>query len=127
MPKEFLKKLAGASMSENEANKLKLKELRNELIKTRTGTAQSQQELENIMEELSFQSPKDISEVEKKVKNFTSRESARGAARGAAGEAVAGSALTEIEKNRLKDAMPDYASGGEVVVGKGKDYIKDLL
>ena len=52
---------------------------------------------------------------------------AQGAARGAAGEAVAGSALTEIEKNRLKDAMPDYASGGEVVVGKGKDYIKDLL
>ena len=125
MPKEFLKKLAGASMSENEANKLKLKELRNELVKTGAGTSQSKQEQQNIMEEL--RSPKDISEVEKKVKNFTSRESARGAARGAAGEAVAGSVLTEIEKNRLKDAMPDYASGGEVVVGKGKDYIKDLL
>ena len=24
-------------------------------------------------------------------------------------------------------AIPDYASGGEVVVGKGKDYIKDLI
>ena len=126
MPKEFLKKLAGASMSENEANKLKLKELRNKLIKTGAGTAQSQQETENIMQELSL-NPKDISEVERKIKNLASRESARGAARGAAGEAVAGSALTEIEKNRLKDDMPDYAGGGEVVVGKGKDYIKDLL
>ena len=122
MPKEFLKKLAGASMSENEANKLKLKELRDKLIKTGTGTAQSQQETENIMQELSL-NPKDISKVERKIKNLASRESAGSAV----GEAVAGSALTEIEKNRLKDAMPDYASGGEVVVGKGKDYIKDLL
>jgi hypothetical protein len=24
-------------------------------------------------------------------------------------------------------AIPDYADGGEVVMGKGKDYIKDLL
>ena len=121
MPKEFLKKLAGASMSENEANKLKLKELRNDLIKTGAGTSQSKQEQQNIMEEL--RSPKDISEVEKRVKNFTSRESARGAV----GEAVAGSVLSEIETARLKDAMPDYADGGEVVVGKGKDYIKDLI
>ena len=37
-----------------------------------------------------------------------------------------GAAVTQAEMNRFND-MPDYADGGEVVFGKGKDYIKDLL
>lgn len=129
MPREFLKKLAkesmkenaGTTMSEKEENKFKIEEIKNKLKGIGTGTAQSKQELENIMQEL--RSPKDISEVEKRVKNFTSRESARGAV----GEAAAGSVLSEIEKNRLKDDIPEYSEGGEIVFGKGKDYIKDLL
>ena len=40
---------------------------------------------------------------------------------------ISGAAVSGAEAERFKDAMPDYASGGEVVVGKGKDYIKDLL
>jgi hypothetical protein len=40
---------------------------------------------------------------------------------------ISGASVTDAERERLKDAMPDYADGGEVVLGKGKDYIKDLI
>ena len=111
MPKEFLKKLAEESIKKN------------------AGTVQTKQETERIKESLSgFTTEKDVSKIKERIKNLKNTEdSVKGSTAGAVGEAVAGSALTEIEKNRLKDAMPDYASGGEVVVGKGKDYIKDLL
>ena len=40
---------------------------------------------------------------------------------------ISGAGISDAERERLKDVMPDYADGGEVVFGKGKDYIKDLL
>ena len=111
MPKEFLKKLVEESIKKN------------------AGTVQTKQETERIKESLSgFTTEKDLSKIKERIKNLKNIEdSVKGSTAGAVGEAVAGSALTEIEKNRLKDAMPDYADGGEVVFGKGKDYIKDLL
>ena len=111
MPKEFLKKLAEESIKKN------------------AGTVQTKQEQERIKESLSgFRAEKDVSKIKEKIKNLKKTEDlVKSSTAGAVGEAAAGSALSQIETARLKDAMPDYASGGEVVMGKGKDYIKDLL
>jgi hypothetical protein len=38
-----------------------------------------------------------------------------------------GSAVSENEMKRIKNSMPKKAKGGEIVIGKGRDYIKDLL
>jgi hypothetical protein len=38
-----------------------------------------------------------------------------------------GSAMSENEIKKFKNLMPKKAKGGEVVMGKGADYIKDLL
>jgi hypothetical protein len=83
----------------------------NKFMKERSGAAVTQKEADRL----------------KKV--------SRSAVAGSAGEAMAedamknisGASVTDAERERLKDVMPDYAEGGEVVVGKGKDYIKDLL
>jgi hypothetical protein len=83
----------------------------NKFMKERSGAAVTQKEADRL----------------KKV--------SRSAVAGSAGEAMAedamknisGASVTDAERERLQDAMPDYAEGGEVVVGKGKDYIKDLL
>ena len=35
--------------------------------------------------------------------------------------------ISEAEIDRVKKLMPKKAKGGEIVIGKGSDYIKDLL
>lgn len=89
MPKDMMKKNAGAAMTTKESNRIK-----NELIKKESGAAVTQEELNQI-----------------KNKMLKDRS---------------GAAVTQAEVDRFED-MPDYADGGEVVVGKGKDYIKDLI
>lgn len=84
----------------------------NKFMKERSGAAVTQKEADRLKKGIS-----------------------RAATTGAAAEAmsadamknISGAGISDAERERLQDAMPDYADGGEVVVGKGKDYIKDLL
>ena len=66
------------------------------------------------------------SAVTQKEADRLKKRISKSAVAGSVGEAM-GASVTDAERERLQDAMPDYADGGEVVVGKGKDYIKDLL
>ena len=82
-----------------------------------------------------FMKEKSGAAVTQKEADRLKKEISRAATTGAAAEAmssdamknISGASVTDAERERLQDAMPDYAEGGEVVVGKGKDYIKDLL
>ena len=84
----------------------------NKFMKERSGAAVTQKEADRLKKGIS-----------------------RSAVTGSAAEAmsadamknISGAGISDAERERLQDAMPDYADGGEVVVGKGKDYIKDLL
>ena len=40
---------------------------------------------------------------------------------------ISGAAVTEDEMKRFRNSIPKKAKGGEIVIGKGADYIKDLL
>jgi hypothetical protein len=40
---------------------------------------------------------------------------------------LSGAAVTENERKRLDNIISKKAKGGEIVIGKGRDYIKDLL
>ena len=97
MPKEFIKKLAGASVSDAEKKRIQdiLKGSTEGAVGEAVGSTVTQDELDRIRKE--------------------------------ALKKISGAAVSRAEAERFKDNMPDYASGGEVVFGKGKDYIKDLL
>jgi hypothetical protein len=95
-------KKAGELGKKLEENK-KAKGGLNKFMKERSGAAVTQKEADRLKKRIS-----------------------RSAVAGSVGEAM-GASVTDAERERLQDAMPDYADGGEVVFGKGKDYIKDLL
>jgi hypothetical protein len=97
MPKEFIKKLAGASVSDAERKRIQdaLKGSTAGAVGEATGAAATKDELDRIRKE--------------------------------ALKKISGAAVSGAEAERFKDNISDYASGGEVVMGKGKDYIKDLL
>lgn len=84
------------------------KEKLDKFIKDRSGAAVTQKEADRLKNEINF-----------KNKNEEFKEKYT--------ESLSGATVSEAEQNKLKDVMSDYAHGGEVVVGKGKDYIKDLL
>jgi hypothetical protein len=87
----------------------------NKFIKDRSGAAVTQKETDRIKNELikkEFGAATTQEELDQ-LKNKMLKDRS-------------GAAITQAEVDRFKD-MPDYAHGGEVVVGKGKDYIKDLL
>ena len=80
----------------------------NKFMKERSGAAVTKDEADRLKDEMNFKN-----KSEELKEKYT--------------KSLSGAAISEAEENRLKDVMPDYAEGGEVVVGKGKDYIKDLL
>ena len=84
------------------------KEKLNKFMKDRSGAAVTQKEADRLKDEMNFKN-----KSEELKEKYT--------------KSLSGAAISEAEENRLKDVMPDYAEGGEVVVGKGKDYIKDLI
>ena len=87
------------------------KEKLNKFMKERSGAAVTQKEADRL----------------KKVSRAATIGSAAEAMSADAMKNISGAGISDAERERLQDAMPDYAEGGEVVVGKGKDYIKDLL
>jgi hypothetical protein len=100
------------------------KEKLNKFMKERSGAAVTQKEADRLK---ALQEAKEIEkEMDQRKKESLSGAATRSAVAGSVGEAM-GASVTDAERERLQDAMPDYAEGGEVVVGKGKDYIKDLL
>ena len=80
----------------------------NKFMKERSGAAVTEAESEKLSNEFKFKNKID------KIKKDQMQN-------------ISGASVTDAERERLQDAMPDYAEGGEVVVGKGKDYIKDLI
>jgi hypothetical protein len=84
-------------------------------MKDRSGAAVTQKEADRIKNELiKKESGAAVTQEElDRIKNSMFKD-------------ISGAAVTQAEMNRFND-MPDYAEGGEVAVGKGKDYIKDLL
>ena len=96
----------------------------NKFMKERSGAAVTQKEADRLK---ALQEAKEIEKrIDQRKKESLSGAATRSAVAGSVGEAM-GASVTDAERERLQDAMPDYAEGGEVVVGKGKDYIKDLL
>ena len=87
------------------------KEKLNKFMKDRSGAAVTQKEADRL----------------KKVSRAATTGVAAEAMSADAMKNISGAGISDAERERLQDAMPDYADGGEVVVGKGKDYIKDLL
>ena len=118
MPKEklnkFMKERSGAAVTKDEADRLK-KEISGGAAIGSAAEAMSADALKNI-------SGAGISDAERDRLKKVSRSGVAGSV----GEAM-GASVTDAERERLQDSMPDYADGGEVVFGKGKDYIKDLL
>ena len=91
------------------------KEKLNQMLKDRSGAAVTQKESDRIKNELlKKESGAAVTQEElDRIKNSMLKDRS-------------GAVVTQAEMNRFND-MPDYADGGEVVMGKGKDYIKDLL
>ena len=91
------------------------KEKLNKFMKDRSGAAVTQKEADRIKNELiKKESGAAVTQEElDRIKNSMLKD-------------ISGAAVTQAEVDRFQD-MPDYAEGGEVVVGKGKDYIKDLI
>ena len=87
------------------------KEKLNKFMKERSGAAVTKDEADRL----------------KKVSRAATTGAAAEAMSADAMKNISGAGISDAERERLQDAMPDYADGGEVVVGKGKDYIKDLL
>ena len=92
------------------------KEKLNKFMKDRSGAAVTQKETDRIKNEL----------LKKEFGSAVTQDELDRIKNKALGQ-MSGAAVSEAEVERFKDAMPDYADGGEVVMGKGKDYIKDLL
>ena len=116
-------KKAGELGKQLEENK-KAKGGLNKFMKERSGAAVTQKEADRLK---TLQEAKEIEKrIDQRKKESLSGAATRSAVAGSVGEAM-GASVTDAERERLKDVMPDYAEGGEVVVGKGKDYIKDLL
>ena len=80
----------------------------NKFMKETSGAAVTQKEADRL------KALQEVKEIEKRIDQRKK-------------ESLSGAAISDAERERLQDAMPDYADGGEVVVGKGKDYIKDLI
>jgi len=91
------------------------KEKLNKFMKDRSGAAVTQKEADRIKNELiKKESGAAVTQEElNQLKNKMLKDRS-------------GAAVTQAEVDRFQE-MPDYAEGGEVVVGKGKDYIKDLI
>ena len=87
------------------------KEKLNKFMKERSGAAVTKDEADRL----------------KKVSRAATTGAAAEAMSADAMKNISGAGISDAERERLQDAMPDYADGGEVVFGKGKDYIKDLL
>jgi len=83
----------------------------NKFMKERSGAAVTQKEADRL----------------KKVSRAATTGAAAEAMSADAMKNISGAGISDAERERLQDAMPDYADGGEVIVGKGKDYIKDLI
>ena len=111
---KFMKERSGAAVTQKEADRLK-KGISRAATTGAAAEAMSADAMKNI-------SGAGISDAERDRLKKVSRSGVAGSV----GEAM-GASVTDAERERLKDSMPDYADGGEVVFGKGKDYIKDLL
>ena len=143
MPKEklnkFMKERSGAAVTKDEADRL-IKGSTAGAVGEAVGSVVTQKEADRLKkgisrsavtgsaaEAMSADAMKNISGagISDAERDRLKKVSRSGVA-GSVGEAM-GASVTDAERERLQDAMPDYADGGEVVVGKGKDYIKDLL
>ena len=110
---KFMKERSGAAVTQKEADRLK------KVSRAATTGAAAEAMSADAMKNISGAG---ISDAERDRLKKVSRSGVAGSV----GEAM-GASVTDAERERLKDSMPDYADGGEVVFGKGKDYIKDLL
>jgi hypothetical protein len=105
---KFMKERSGAAVTQKEADRLK-KEISRSAVTGAVGEAMGASVTDAERERLEkFMPDKNIddSDFENKTKAMEGY-------------------LKEAQK--IKDNSQNYADGGEVVVGKGKDYIKDLL
>jgi hypothetical protein len=98
--KDYIKNRTGAATTKAEMAKLK-----NEYLKKTSGVAVTESELNNL---------------EKSIREMGSKASSI--------PGVGGAAVSENEMERLKnEKVIKKSKGGEIVMGKGADYIKDLL
>jgi hypothetical protein len=96
--KDYIKNRTGAATTKAEMAKLK-----NEYLKKTSGVAVTESELNNL--------EKSIREMGPKASSIPG---------------VGGAAVSENEMERLKNEIEGKSKGG-FIVGKGADYIKDLL
>ena len=102
--KDYIKNRTGAATTKAEMAKLK-----NEYLKKTSGVAVTESELNNL---------------EKSIREMGSKASSIPGV----GGGVGGAAVSENEMERLKnEKVIKKSKGGEIVIGKGRDYIKDLL
>ena len=99
---KFMKERSGAAVTQKEAEKLSNEYKYKKLISGASVTDAERERLEKFMPDKNI----DDSDFENKTKAMEGY-------------------LKEAQK--IKDNSQNYADGEEVVVGKGKDYIKDLL
>jgi hypothetical protein len=99
---KFMKERSGAAVTQKEAEKLSNEYKYKKLISGASVTDAERERLEKFMPDKNI----DDSDFENKTKAMEGY-------------------LKEAQK--IKDNSQNYADGGEVVFGKGKDYIKDLL
>jgi major membrane immunogen (membrane-anchored lipoprotein) len=97
--KDYVKSKTGAATTKEEMSKLK-----NDYLKKTSGAAVTESELNNLAKSIGEMGSKSISIP-----------------------GVSGAAVTEDEMKRFRNSIPKKAKGGEIVIGKGSDYIKDLL
>ena len=110
---KFMKERSGAAVTQKEADRLKALQEAKETEKridqrkkeSLSGAAISEAEAERLKKFMPNKNVDD-SEFENKMKSMQDY-------------------LNTAQK--IKEDSQSYADGGEVVVGKGKDYIKDLL
>jgi hypothetical protein len=106
-----------------------LKKLANTTLKDRSGAAVSTPEFERLKKEAEnsrFAGPKRREELKNALKK-TKKDLETYASKSDSLKETSGAAVSEEEMGRLKEVMPKKAKGGEIVMGKGADYIKDLL
>ena len=96
--KDYVKSKTGAATTKEEMSKLK-----NDYLKKTSGAAVTESELNNLA--------KSIGEMGSKAGSIAG---------------VSGAAVSENEMKRFKNIL-GKKKGGEIVMGKGADYIKDLL
>jgi hypothetical protein len=106
--KDYIKNRTGAATTKAEMAKLK-----KEYLKKTSGAAVTESELNNL---------------EKSIREMGPKASSIPGVGGGVGGGVGEAAVSENEMERLKnEKVIKKSKGGEIVIGKGRDYIKDLL